>query len=47
MFEREIEQYEQVRHEYERRIVKRMAPEDYMDWHEVLFSYHSCAIGFL
>ena len=44
MFEREIEHYEQVRSEYERRIVKRMAPADYMDWHEVLFSCHSCAI---
>ena len=44
MFEREIERYEQVRSEYERRIVKKMAPSDYMEWHEVLFSCHSCAI---
>lgn len=44
MFEQEIKHYEQVRCEYEERIVKTMAPVDYMDWHEVLFSTHSCAI---
>ena len=44
MFEKEIEHYEQVRCEYEDCIVKKMAPADYMDWHEVLFSTHSCAI---
>ena len=44
MFEQEIKHYEQVRCEYQERIVKKMAPADYMDWHEVLFSTHSCAI---
>ena len=44
MFEQEIEHYEQVRSEYEERIVRKMSPADYMDWHEVLFSTHSCAI---
>ena len=44
MFEQEIKHYEQVRREYEERIVKKMAPTDYVDWHEVLFSAHSCAI---
>ena len=44
MFEKEIESYEQVRCEYEESIVKKMAPDSYMDWHEVLFSTHSCAI---
>ncbi|MBR1653021.1 MAG: Fic family protein [Alloprevotella sp.] len=44
MFEKEIKLYEQVRCEYEKRIVEKMAPADYMDWHEVLFSTHSCAI---
>jgi Fic family protein len=44
MFEQEIKKYEQVRHEYEERIVAKMAPSDYMDWHEILFSTHSCAI---
>lgn len=44
MFESEIEAYESVRHDYEINIVSKMVPEDYMDWHEVLFSCHSCAI---
>ncbi|MBR5728402.1 MAG: Fic family protein [Muribaculaceae bacterium] len=44
MFEQEIERYEQVRAEYQKRIVQRMDPNDYMSWHEVLFSCHSCAI---
>ena len=44
MFEQEIKKYEQVRHEYEERIVAKMAPSDYMDWHDILFSTHSCAI---
>ena len=44
MFEQEIKHYEDVRCEYEERIIKKMAPADYMDWHEVLFSKHSCAI---
>lgn len=44
MFEQEIKHYEDVRCEYEECIVKKMAPADYMDWHEVLFSTHSCAI---
>lgn len=44
MFEREIERYEQVRADYEQLIVKKMSHQDYLDWHEVLFSCHSCAI---
>lgn len=44
MFQKEIERYEQVRAEYEERIVKKMSAKDYLDWHEVLFSCHSCAI---
>ena len=44
MFEQEIKHYEEVRCKYEERIVKKMAPTDYMDWHEVLFSTYSCAI---
>lgn len=44
MFDEEIERYERVRRDYEERIVSRMSPTDYMDWHEVLFSCHSCAI---
>lgn len=44
MFQKEIEQYERVRANYEERIVKKMSAKDYLDWHEVLFSCHSCAI---
>ena len=44
MFEQEIDRYEHTRQEYEQRIMKKMAPEDYLEWHEVLFSTHSCAI---
>lgn len=44
MFEKEIKRYERVRADYEQRIVKKMSDKDYLDWHEVLFSCHSCAI---
>ena len=44
MFQKEIERYERVRAQYEQRIVKKMSSKDYLDWHEVLFSCHSCAI---
>lgn len=44
MFQKEIERYERVRANYEERIVKKMSAKDYLDWHEVLFSCHSCAI---
>lgn len=44
MFEQEIERYERVRKDYEARIKAKMSPTDYMDWHEVLFSTHSCGI---
>ena len=44
MFEKEIQRYEVVRSEYEAQIKARMTPADYMDWHEVLFSTHSCGI---
>ena len=44
MFEAEIERYERTRLDYEKRIVSKMVPEEYMAWHEVLFSCHSCAI---
>ena len=44
MFEQEIKQYEHVRQEHNRLVVKKMVTADYMDWHEVLFSAHSCAI---
>ena len=44
MFEKEIERYEQVRHDNETQIMAKMSHEDYMDWHEVLFSCYSCGI---
>ncbi len=44
MFEKEIQRYEVVRSEYEAQIKARMTPADYMEWHEVLFSTHSCGI---
>lgn len=44
MFQKEIERYERVRADYEEHIVKKMSVKDYLDWHEVLFSCHSCAI---
>lgn len=44
MFVKEIEWYEQVRADYEQRIVRRMSPEDLMARNEILFSCHSCAI---
>ena len=44
MFEQEIKRYEQVRSDYEARIKTKMTSSDYMDYHEVLFSAHSCGI---
>ena len=44
MFQKEIDRYERVRANYEERIVRKMSNKEYLDWHEVLFSCHSCAI---
>ena len=44
MFEKEIERYEEVRKEYEQKISDRMSREAWMEYHEILFSAHSCAI---
>ena len=44
MFEKEIEKYEQVRKEYEQKISRRMSKKAWMEYHEILFSAHSCAI---
>ena len=44
MFKKEIERYEQVRAQYEQHVTKKMSSKDLLDWHEVLFSCHSCAI---
>lgn len=44
MFEREIERYEKLRAEYDKVIVGAMTSEEYLQYSEVLFSAHSCAI---
>ena len=44
MFEKEIEEYERVRADYQENIADRMSREQWMEYNEILFSAHSCAI---
>ena len=44
MFEKEIEEYERVRADYQENIADRMSREQWMEFNEILFSAHSCAI---
>lgn len=44
MFDKELQTYEQVRKEYEEKIISRMDAKDYREYSEVLFSTYSCAI---
>lgn len=44
MFDQEIQEYEQLRTDYQRKIVDKMDAADYMEYNEILFSAHSCAI---
>ena len=44
MFEKEITEYESVRREYQQKIADRMGREQWMEYNEILFSAHSCAI---
>lgn len=44
MFEKELQHYEDVRLEYERRLKKPMGEDVYREYSEILFSTHSCAI---
>ena len=44
MFEKEIEQYELVRQEYQQIIADKMGQRQWMEYNEILFSAHSCAI---
>lgn len=44
MFEKEISQYEQLRKDYQAKIISKMASKEWMDYNEILFSAHSCAI---
>ena len=44
MFEKEIAEYERIRQEYQQKIADRMGREQWMEYNEILFSAHSCAI---
>ena len=44
MFENEISQYEAFRKEYEEKVASRMSYKEWMEYNEILFSAHSCAI---
>ena len=44
MFEKEISEYEAVRQEFQQKIADRMGRKQWMEYNEILFSAHSCAI---
>ncbi len=44
MFEKEIEEYEHIRLDYQQQIADRMGSQQWMEYNEILFSAHSCAI---
>ena len=44
MFDHEIEEYEAVRKDYQREIADKMGQQQWMEYNEILFSAHSCAI---
>ena len=44
MFENEIKEYEAVRKEYQQKIADKMGRQQWMEYNEILFSAHSCAI---
>ena len=44
MFEKEIEEYEHVRKEYQQKIADKMGCQQWMEYNEILFSANSCAI---
>ena len=44
MFEKEIEVYERIRKDYQETIADRMGRQQWMEYNEILFSAHSCAI---
>ena len=43
-FEKEIEDYENIRMEYQQKVANRMSEQQWMEYNEVLFSAHSYAI---
>lgn len=44
MFEKEIKEYELVRQEYQQKVADKMGQQQWMEYNEILFSAHSCAI---
>ncbi len=44
MFENEIKEYERIRQEYQQKIADKMGVKQWMEYNEILFSAHSCAI---
>ena len=44
MFEKEIEEYERIRKDYQQKIADRMGKQQWMEYNEILFSSYSCAI---
>ena len=44
MFEKNIEEYEGIRQEYQQKIADKMGEKQWMEYNEILFSAHSCAI---
>ena len=44
MFEKEIEEYELVRQEYQQKVAEKMSRQQWMEYNEILFSANSCAI---
>ena len=44
MFEREIKEYESIRQDYQQEIACRMGEKQWMEYNEILFAAHSCAI---
>ena len=44
MFEKEIKEYEHIREKYRQKIADRMGKKQWMEYNEILFSAHSCAI---
>ena len=44
IFEKKIKEYELVRQEYQQKVADRMGLQQWMEYNEILFSAHSCAI---
>lgn len=44
MYEKEIEEYESIRLEYQQKVADKMGKKQWMEYIEILFSAHSCAI---